>query len=157
MWSVISGEKWLCNSKSSLTGDFSMSDVLRATGEDQFSVLPTRQWAVLDAVIEDVSFAVFPLQSNALIRLLHCLEVLRGIQVWNISTCFLYMSGFTAGQEEHNCLSAGLSAPKSLLKQTEVSLLKEFRLVKLKERVTFQTCCEDFIDRKTCHLSPAGH
>lgn len=65
----------------SLTGDFSLSDALWATGEDQFSMLPSRQRAVFDAITGDVGFAVYPLQSNAFICLFHRLEMLRGIQI----------------------------------------------------------------------------
>lgn len=79
MWFVISGEELLCNWP--LTSDFSMSSVLQAAWEDQFSVFPSRKWAVFDAVAEDIGFAVFPLQSYALICLFNCLEVLGGIEV----------------------------------------------------------------------------
>lgn len=81
MWFVISGEELLCNSNWPLTSDFSLSSILRAAGEDQFSMLPSRKWAVFDTVIEDIGYAVFPLQSYALICLFNCLEVLGGIKV----------------------------------------------------------------------------
>lgn len=81
MWFVISGEELLCNSNWPLTSDFSPSGRLRAAGEDQFSMLPSRKWAVFDTVIEDIVYAVFPLQSYALICLFNCLEVHGGINV----------------------------------------------------------------------------
>lgn len=81
MWFVISGEELLCNSNWPLTSDFSLSGVIRAAGEDQFSVLPSRKWAVFNTVIEDVGYAVIPFQSYTLICLFNCLEVRWGIQV----------------------------------------------------------------------------
>lgn len=67
----------------SSTGDLGLGGVLGSRGEEQLSVLASRQRSILDAVVVHQSLAVLPLKSDALVRQLHCLQVSGGIQVYN--------------------------------------------------------------------------
>lgn len=68
------------------TGDFGLGGVPGSGREEQFSMVASRQWAVLDAVLVHLSLTVPPLQSDALICYFHRLKVSGSIQVYGTET-----------------------------------------------------------------------
>lgn len=70
------------------TSDLSLGGVLDSRGEQQLSVLSSRQRSILDAVVVHLGPAVLPLKSDALVCQLNRLQVFGGIQVCNTKIVF---------------------------------------------------------------------
>lgn len=64
------------------TCDLCLSPVLWSGGEQELPVVASRQGSILDAVVVNVSLAGFPLQRDAVICQLNCLQVFWGIKVY---------------------------------------------------------------------------